>query len=279
MAPSKPSKPQDFVTAAKDIINISKCQVTFERRWNSAFGALPVICCLLWDELDPFNTMPNGVHFRHLLWALYLLKVYDTEHNSAQFVGGVDEKTFREWSFLFVDAISYLECHVILWENRFLGDVGNIHLVSLDGTDMRVQMKFAPGFMSHKFKGEIVWIHGPVRCGENDINISMQAFISFLHEDEKAEADRGYGGEREHITTPHDDIYRSSRESYNASVTRARHETVNDRFKKFGVLTKTFRHTLLKHSACFRAVAVITQLKLESGNPLFEVNYSDRGNY
>lgn len=163
--------------------------------------------------------------------------------------------------------------------------------MSLDGTDMPVQMKFAPGFMSHKFKGngvkyevaiciqtgEIVWIHGPVRCGENDISVSRQAFISFLHEDEKAEADRGYAGEDDHITTPHDDIYRSTGEPYKASAVRARHETVNARFKQFAVLTKTFRHTLLKHSSCFRAVAVITQLKLTHGKSLFDVDYTDRG--
>ena len=41
----------------------------------------------------------------------------------------------------------------ILWANRYLGDIGNKGLVTLDGTDLPVQMKFAENFMSHKFKG------------------------------------------------------------------------------------------------------------------------------
>jgi len=34
-----------------------------------------------------------------------------------------------------------------------MGDSGNKALVTLDGTDMPVEMKFAKEFMSHKFKG------------------------------------------------------------------------------------------------------------------------------
>ena len=96
-------------------------------------------------------------------------------------------------------------------------------LVTLDGTDMQVQMKFSPGFMSHKFKGnglkyeiavciqtgEIVWVHGPIRCGELDITVARQAFISFLNDGKKAVADRGYVGEDDHIKTPHAYHYQS----------------------------------------------------------------------
>ena len=59
------------------------------------------------------TTMPSGVGFKHLLWALFFLKVYETEENSANAVGKVDEKTYREWSWRFVEAISYLECDVV----------------------------------------------------------------------------------------------------------------------------------------------------------------------
>lgn len=103
----------DFIGAAKDIINIPKSHGTFVKRWTGAFGAPVVVCCRLWGKLDPFHTMPNGVAYKHLLWALYFLKVYETEHNSASSVGKVDEKTYREWSWRFVEAISYLECDVV----------------------------------------------------------------------------------------------------------------------------------------------------------------------
>jgi hypothetical protein len=57
--------------------------------------------------------MPTGIDPNYLLWVLYFLTVYDTEHNSTHSLGEVDEKTYQKWSELFVVAISYLECEVV----------------------------------------------------------------------------------------------------------------------------------------------------------------------
>jgi uncharacterized protein YpmB len=38
---------------------------------------------------------------------------------------------------------------------------------------------------------------------------------------------------------------------------------------------KRFRHDLEKHSECFRAVVVLTQLSIEHGSPLYSVEYFD----
>jgi hypothetical protein len=59
---------------------------------------MPEVCCILWNKIDPNKTMPTGVHPKHLLWALYFLVVYDTEHNSSQMMGKVDEKTYPKSS-------------------------------------------------------------------------------------------------------------------------------------------------------------------------------------
>jgi hypothetical protein len=153
---------------------------TFNRRWKSAFGASPEVCCLLWNKINPYKTMPTGVDPKHLLWALYFLTVYDTEHNSAHSLGKVDEKTYQKWLELFVDAISHLECEVvrfisnnlilsmmhhalrtnlvlyspqIVWDNQYLGDCGNKAFITLDGTDMPAQIKLSKTFMYQKFKG------------------------------------------------------------------------------------------------------------------------------
>ena len=178
-----------------------------------------------------------------------------------------------------------------MWDNRYLGNIGNKALVTLDGTDMPVEMKFSEKFMSHKFKGNglkyevgvciatghVVWVHGPTRAGQNDITLARQAFVSFLNDDEMAVADSGYRGEMQHIKTPDLMHFRSGEEFYDASVARSRHETVNARFKSKQVLVKRFRHPLAFHSACFRAVAVITQLNIEAGESLFHVQYIDEG--
>ena len=50
-------------------------------------------------------------------------------------------------------------------------------------------------------------------------------------------------------------------------------ETVNERLKTFKILAGTFRHPLLSHFSIFWAVAVITQLNIENGQPLFDVEY------
>ncbi|KAL7516630.1 hypothetical protein ACHAWF_000064 [Thalassiosira exigua] len=157
---------------------------------------------------------------------------------------------------------------------------------------MKVNMKFMKKFMSHKFKarglkmevgvciitGDIVWIHGPARCGKNDVTLAREAFIGFLDNNEKAVADRGYVGEDDHLKTPSIWHYQTDKEKSIAHIAGLRHETVNGRLKIFQVLTKPFRHSLDKHSSCFRAVAVITQLNIENGSPLFQVEYHDEGN-
>ena len=69
----------------------------------------------------------------------------------------------------------------------------------------------------------------------------------------------------------------SEDEYYNAAVSQACHETVNSRFKTKQVLVKRFRHSLVFHSACFQTVAVITELNIENREPLFDIQYSDKG--
>ena len=54
---------------------------------------------------------------------------------------------------------------------------------------------------------------------------------------------------------------------------RARQETCNKRLKQWKILREEYRHKLEDHSDVFCAIAVLTQLALESGEPLFEVEY------
>ena len=86
---------------------------------------------------------------------------------------------------------------------------------------------------------------------------------------EKVVADLGYRGEPLCIVTPSGDITDPT------NPVRGRHETVNKRFKQWGVLHRVFRHAAIKHQDCFFAVAVITELALENGEPLFGVEYDE----
>ena len=121
-----------------------------------------------------------------------------------------------------------------------------------------------------------MWINGPYECGMwNDIMIFRDSLMSFLGPNERAEADDGYVGESPlHIKCPNsftNDISGSEMQQRICAC----HETVNKRFKQWGCLQNKFRHDILKHAEVFRAVAVITQIAIETGEPLFEVNYID----
>ena len=67
-----------------------------------------------WYMLDnSSNALPERATQEPLLWGLLLMKSYDSEVNNAACVGGVDEGTFREWSWFFIYKILYLESFVV----------------------------------------------------------------------------------------------------------------------------------------------------------------------
>ena len=181
-------------------------------------------------------------------------------------------------------------CIQIDWENRktSANESDNIK-VTVDGTDCRVYepAPFDPKWYSHKFKGpglryeigiciangHIVWVNGPYPCGAwPDIKIAKHIVYDLFDPNEKAIADAGYkDGERRFITPTgtHNSISRLH------SLARARHETCNRRLKQFRAIGDKFRHNINKHGVCFHAVANVTQLMIENGQPLFDVPYSE----
>ena len=105
---------------------------TFDRRFRSHFGTTPSICTIIWERLDPYHTIEleyRGVKVKHLLWALMFMKMYCAEHIHAS-LAGVDEKTFRKWSWIFIDAIAGLEYEVVRSIKKFysyMQDMNNLH--------------------------------------------------------------------------------------------------------------------------------------------------------
>jgi len=58
-------------------------------------------------------------------------------------------------------------------------------------------------------------------------------------------------------------------------VARARHETVNGRFKQWGALHQIFRHDRSKHGVVMSAIVYITLIELEEEFLLFPIYYDD----
>ena len=89
---------------------------------------------------------------------------------------------------------------------------------------------------------------------------------------EYVEADDGYRGEPNCVRTP-SDLFITENKKKLKCIARRRHETCNRRFKHWGALQNTFRHSAKDHEFVFTAIAVITQIEIENDEPLFQVNY------
>ena len=56
-------------------------------------------------------------------------------------------------------------------------------------------------------------------------------------------------------------------------LARNRQETINRRFKQWGVLRERYRHDLKMHGTIVRAIAAVIQIDMRSGNLPFQVEY------
>lgn len=287
---------------------------TEDRQFREFFGCGPAVTVKLWSLLM-LHAMVPGSNVPHMLWALMFMKMYSKETTLCALAGGIDAKTLREWTWPLISAIASLApyvvstgavinrfklyinvltlclflCGQIVWENRLKGDTGNDCMTSVDCTDFRIP-QYGRDFYSYKFNksglryevalciktGDIVWVNGPFAPGlYNDWQIFQEALQSHLGECERVEADDGYvGGAPQHVKCPKSFANPKETEEMQKRV-RARHETVNKRFKQWGILEQQFRNDLSKHSDVFHAIAVITQLSIENGEPLFSVDYND----
>jgi hypothetical protein len=93
-------------------------QRDFDGRWQAHFCAEPEVCADVWRRLEVDNIDLDAPDDKiaepcHLLWALLLLKTYETESVLAGLCGGVDEDTFRKWAWHFIEKVSYLEHEVV----------------------------------------------------------------------------------------------------------------------------------------------------------------------
>ena len=130
-------------------------------------------------------------------------------------------------------------------------------------------------------RGDIVWVNGPFPCGQYpDIKIFMEYGLKDnLDEGERVKADNGYEGADPDFAKSKSGIFHPQSASSICNTVCARHKTVNKRFKQFGALSEVFRHDMTKHSTIFYAVALLTQLSIEDGEPLFQVEGYDDSDF
>ena len=181
-------------------------------------------------------------------------------------------------------------------ENRFKGDTGNLCLLTIDGTDYRIQEPWPfvkdenKKWFSHKFKaaavryeigicletGDICWFNGPFPAGVPDLSIFRMKLKWLLGVREKVIADGGYKGERK-VSLPWDKSVGHDNRVVMCKA-RGRHETINGKMKRWEYLRQLFLHDRNKHHIVFTACLTLTQLLLDQGERSFTVeNYNAKG--
>jgi hypothetical protein len=88
-----------------------------DRCFHAFFGTWKEIIHTLWDMLGEGGLRPEKCKPKHLLWALYFLKVYPREGPGCSTVGGlkgaIDPKTKRKWVWWMLECIAVLADQVI----------------------------------------------------------------------------------------------------------------------------------------------------------------------
>ena len=114
----------------------------------------------------------------------------------------------------------------------------------------------------------IVHINGPFKCGNhNDLSIVRSLIHRKLLPGEFYLADSGYRDLQGPSVLVEEIV--NEAEKRHAYVTRARHETINRRFKEWKILHDIYRHSEHTHGSVFRAVAVLTQIDITEGRNIW----------
>ena len=237
----------------------------------------------IWEAFYPHIVKPE---LKHLFWTLMYLKLYLPIDVMVVMLHTCNT-TFDRQVWKWVYGIASRRFDFIKWEkrNRNLPNHRIWCRVTIDGTDFRIgePVPFNKKWKSPKAKGasvkyevavsiysgDIVWIYGPHVGSKHDLTIFREELLKLLDKDEMVETDAGYRGEAEFIRNKHD--FENDQEDKEKSELRARQETVNRRFKQWGILQERFRNDKQKHQMAFYAIATLTQMDIDKGNVLFSV--------
>ena len=70
------------------------------RKFSANFGCTPIVCSKIWE----FISFEEGLKPKHLLWALYFLKIYG-KNDTMHFTFKVSDRTFTTWVWKVLESI------------------------------------------------------------------------------------------------------------------------------------------------------------------------------
>jgi hypothetical protein len=97
---------------------------------------------------------------------------------------------------------------------------------------------------------------------------------NFLDPGEKVKADKGYHSHMDKMKCPANNANPAKKQATKGRV-MARHEMLNRRLKNWKILSQVFPCPISLHGDVFQECAVVVQLTIKNGEPLFEVEYKD----
>lgn len=285
----------------KNLSRFRTCYVGHPRVYATLFGRLQTTgipearldCSILGEEKT----------LNYFFMSIYFLANYPTEEKMESDLSfHPSDRTFRTHAWAIIKKIYLLHKEIIVWPDWW----GNPDkedseetkfIITVDGTHCAIDEPNCETFeeqrkyYSHKFKSagldyevglsifqpKCVWIRGPYPAGKHDITIFCHRLMDKILASRNASGvdymaigDRGYRGEADLITVPNSQDTEAVREFKGRALSRQ--ETFNSRLKNFNCLNERFRHHEIdKHKHCFYACAVIVQLQMENGSPLFSV--------
>jgi len=267
---------------------------TNHTRFVGAFGALPHILAKIWEVLqttsiEDAKVDPKKHSLDDFLCTMHFLYRYPTEiegHN----LWKRSRNTTRKWTWFFVHRIRALKLDLFRWPANNFDDM--VWVASVDGTHFRIEepshpdVPKDPGYYSFKHhcagfnyeialsltESKVIWFSGPWEAGTwNDIKIFREKGLAWLLRKHKKMviADNGYRGYANLCSTPNS--YDAPEVAHFKSRARCRQESYNGKLKNFECLSSRFRHSKEHLQACFEAVAVIVQYKMDGGEPLYDI--------
>lgn len=268
------------------------------------YGSTHDVLADMWHDLTTI-TLPgvvlnkkerSGWGLEFFLRAHYFLFTYprNTEQFAKRFNIGLSYAQGKPL-WIWIERIAMLKQIKITWDERLNEPHPVQYVISVDGTDMKineVQHDNEPvnkAYYSHKinhgavkyeialsiFEPRCVWVNGPHPGGKHDLTILREGgLLDKVALGDLVIADRGY-----RTSVPHEQrklslpnrLGNPEVERLKARA-RSQQESFNGRIKNFKVLYETYRHDVVtKHKLAFEAVVVTVQYQMDNGMPIFDV--------
>ena len=121
-----------------------------------------------------------------------------------------------------------------------------------------------------------MWINGPFPAGAfPDVEIFRSCLSLWLDRDERVEADDGYISNAPYKVKCPASFTNPDETQAMQAIVCMRQETINMCLKQWEILKQVYCHDISQHGYLLQAVAVVFQIAIENGEPLFQVDYWD----